>query len=301
MSPRLRALARLLVFALLAFVVFPVKRRWLRAALPGADSTVQYLLDHLIELLAILIYCWIAAAVERRPFSAYGLPPRQAVRARVWQGAAAGLVSLAVLMLALAPMGAIRVEMPPPRALEAAGFGVAYAAVFALLAVREEFLYRGYGLYTLVEAVGFWPAALASTVWFASAHAGNSNENVIGLANVAFFGLLSCLTLRRTGNLWLAIGFHASWNWGQTYLFGVGDSGHPAAPGHLLASTVIPAAPAWLSGGPVGPEGSVLCTGLLALLWIVCLRLLQGLRYPNGAGQTGEARPARRVPRGRGG
>src|SRR5215831_12699886 len=263
----------------------------LRAVLHGADSTVQYLLDHLIELLVLLVFCWIAAAVERRPFSAFGMPPRQALRARFWQGAAAGLASLAVLMTALAVMGAIRVEMSPTPALKAAGFGAAYAVVFAVLAIREEFLYRGYGLYTLTEAAGFWPAALVSTVWFASAHTGNSNENVIGLANVALFGLLSCLTLRRTGSLWLAIGFHASWNWGQTYLVGVSDSGHPAAPGHLLATTVMPAAPSWLSGGLVGPEGSVLCTGLLVLLWIVCARLLRGLRYPSEAGQVATKKP----------
>jgi len=124
-------------------------------------------------------------------------------------------------------------------------------------------------------------------------HTGNSGESAIGLANLALFGLLACLTLRRTGNLWMAIGFHATWDWGQTYLFGVGDSGHPPAPGHLLTSLVRATAPAWLSGGSVGPEGSILCTALLALLWIACARLLRGVRYPSRGSPANPTSPQR--------
>jgi hypothetical protein len=169
--------------------------------------------------------------------------------------------------------------LPRTSALAAAGFALVYAVVFLLLAVREEFLYRGYGQFTLTEAAGFWPAAVVTTIWFAATHVG-PNESVLGLANVAIFGLLACLTLRRTGSLWLAIGFHASWDWGETYLFGVGDSGHAPAPGHLLTAIVSPQAPAWMSGGPVGPEGSILCVPILALLAVVCARTLRGVRYP---------------------
>jgi len=46
----------------------------------------------------------------------------------------------------------------------------------------------------------------------------------------------------------------------------VSDSGHAAAPGHLFTATTPTDAPAWLSGGATGPEGSVLCLALLAVL-----------------------------------
>src|SRR5262249_6746703 len=110
-----------------------------------------------------------------------------------------------------------------------------------------------------------------------------AGENALGLANVAAFGLLACLALKRTGNLWLVIGFHASWDWGETYLFGVGDSGHPPAPGHLLSSIVSSKSPAWLSGGSVGPEGSALCAALFVILWMACIRWLpaSGARAKN--------------------
>lgn len=269
MHPRLRATIRLAVFGALAFVVLPAKRAWLRAACQGVDETAVYLLDHTIDLLVLLSFGFVMAAIERRPFATFGLPWRQALRARFWQGAGAGLAALTLLVGALGSTGAIHFGSSPTTALQGIGFGVAYAILFVLLAVREEFLCRGYGLVALAEVSAFWPAALASTVWFTWTHADNAGENWLGLANVAAFGLLACLMLRRTGSLWMAIGFHAAWNWGQTYVYGVSDSGHPAPPGHLLASSTSPAAPAWLSGASVGPEGSALCAALLALLIVL--------------------------------
>jgi len=273
MTSRVRALIRLSAFVGLAFVVLPAKRTWLRAVCQGVDGTVLYLLDHMIDLVAILAFGFIMAAIERRPFAAFGMPWRQALRARFWQGAGAGLAALTVLVLVLGATGAIRIGASPTSALQRIGFGVAYAALFVLIAMREEFLYRGYGLFTLTEVAAFWPAALASTVWFAWSHAGNPGESALGVANVAAFGLLACLMLRRSGSLWMAIGFHAAWDWGETYFYGVGDSGHQAAPGHLLTSTTSTTAPAWLSGASVGPEGSALCAALIALLIVLYARL----------------------------
>lgn len=290
MNPRLRALLRLLAFAVLVFIAFPAKGRLLRAALHGLDGTIAYVVDHLIELAAVLLFAGIMAAVERRPFAAFGMPWRHALRARFWQGAAAGLVALTVLVLALQGVGAIRLGAPTSPPLMAAAFGLAYAILFVLLAAREEFQYRGYGLFTLAQIVGFWPAAVVSTAWFTWTHAGNAGESPLGLANVAAFGLLACLMLRRTGDLWMPIGFHAVWDWGQTYLFGVGDSGHPPPPGHLFTATISPTAPDWLSGAAVGPEGSALCLALMAVVGLLYVRTLRGVRYPEAATRNANSR-----------
>ena len=90
------------------------------------------------------------------------------------------------------------------------------------------------------------------------------------LLAAAFIGFFFCLTLRRTGNLWFAVGFHAAWDWGETFFYSVPDSGM-VAPGHLLRSSLHGAD--WLSGGSVGPEGSVLCFVVIALLWIAFDRM----------------------------
>ena len=79
-------------------------------------------------------------------------------------------------------------------------------------------------------------------------------------------GLFFCFTVRRTGTLWFAIGLHASWDWAQSYVYGVADSGMMAQ-GHLLNPSFQ--GPAWLTGGSVGPEGSVLVFVVIGLLFAV--------------------------------
>jgi membrane protease YdiL (CAAX protease family) len=91
-------------------------------------------------------------------------------------------------------------------------------------------------------------------------------------------GFFFCLTLRRTGDLWFAIGFHASWDWGESYLYSVPDSGGKA-PGHLLHSSVQ--GPAWLTGGSAGPEGSVFLFLLLVVLWVFFDRIYPEAKYPS--------------------
>ncbi len=98
--------------------------------------------------------------------------------------------------------------------------------------------------------------------------------------NAALGGLFFCLLLRKSGNLWMPIGFHLAWDWGQTFFYGVPDSGI-VVPGHLFQSTF--SGSEWLTGGSVGPEGSWLCTMLFAVMWIVIAALHRNARYPDPA------------------
>jgi uncharacterized protein len=84
------------------------------------------------------------------------------------------------------------------------------------------------------------------------------------------FGLVVAFSLLRTGNLWFAIGMYASWDWGETYLYSVPDSGL-FAQGHLLNSSFR--GPAWLTGGSVGPEGRGFVF-LVLLIWAAAIHFL---------------------------
>jgi hypothetical protein len=129
----------------------------------------------------------------------------------------------------------------------------------------------------LTAGVGFWPAAILLSLGFGALHLENPGENWVGILAAMLIGFFFCLTLRRTGNLWFAIGFHASWDWGESYLYSVPNSGWKP-PGHLLHSSLQ--GPRWLSGGSVGPEGSVFLFVLLALLWVVFDRVYPEVKYP---------------------
>jgi hypothetical protein len=75
-------------------------------------------------------------------------------------------------------------------------------------------------------------------------------------------GLVFCLLLRASGSLWLAIGFHTTWDWAQSYLYGTPDSGLVMR-GHLLITHA--AGNPRFSGGTAGPEGSAFAMPLLLL------------------------------------
>jgi uncharacterized protein len=97
---------------------------------------------------------------------------------------------------------------------------------------------------------------------FGAVHLRNPGEGVVGALSVFAIGLFLCLTLRRTGDLWLAIGWHAAFDLGETYLYSVPNSGL-VMPGHLFAASLHGAR--WLTGGTVGPEGSVFSFAVLAV------------------------------------
>jgi len=84
--------------------------------------------------------------------------------------------------------------------------------------------------------------------------------------SAGLIGLAFCLSIWRTGSLWWAIGFHAAWDWAQSFLYGVADSGI-LVQGRLFATH--PVGRPVLSGGLTGPEGSVFILPTVALAAVV--------------------------------
>ncbi len=76
-------------------------------------------------------------------------------------------------------------------------------------------------------------------------------------------GLVFCLSLWLTKSLYWAVGLHAGWDWAESYLYGVSNSGQ-AASAHLFATH--PSGGLIWSGGPTGPEGSIYVIPTLAVI-----------------------------------
>jgi hypothetical protein len=155
----------------------------------------------------------------------------------------------------------------------------AWAATFVLVGLAEEFSFRGYLQFTLTTGIGFWPSAILLSALFGLAHASNPGESKTGLLSVVLFGLLFCLFLCRRGNLWWAVGFHAGWDWGQTFFYGVPDSG--LSPYHNLFGSAF-SGPRWLTGGSVGPEASVFTPIVLVIVAILFTRAYRENKYQTG-------------------
>ncbi|HZV60019.1 MAG TPA: CPBP family intramembrane glutamic endopeptidase [Candidatus Eremiobacteraceae bacterium] len=145
-----------------------------------------------------------------------------------------------------------------------------WATVVLLLGAVQKLSYRGPSEQMLKEGIGFWPAAILLSVGFGAIHLGNPGEGLVGAASVVVVGLFLAFTLKRTGNLWFAIGLHASFDFGETFLFSVPNSGI-VMDGHLSNASLHGAK--WLTGGTVGPEGSVfsfMTMGILAVIVHYC-------------------------------
>jgi uncharacterized protein len=230
----------------------------------GSSGLWSMLLEEFGNLIAAVIPAVVLARVEKRSWGAYGLP---IVRMFGWgfsTGALWGFSAISLLMGLLWRLHIFsfsRLALHGPRLVR---FALFWAVMFLLVGLFEEFLLRGYSQFTLARGVGFWPAALVLSCAFGLVHLNNGGEQWPGLLAAAWIGFFFCFTLRRTGNLWFAVGFHAAWDWGESFFYSVPDSGL-VAPGHLLKSSLHGSQ--WLSGGTVGPEGSVLCFLVVALAW----------------------------------
>jgi uncharacterized protein len=276
----LRAGWRLLIF--FAMVTALIKgENWIIAKLlPGLDDITRFLLFEIVNFLTYLFASWVMSRIEGRRIADYGLPWRRMFRGQFWLGTAMGFGALTFLLIVLRLSGAFYFGTFALHGAEILKWAFLFSVVFILVALREEFGLRGYALFTLSTGIGFWPAAIVSSAYFGYGHLGNTGENWFGAFLAGAFGMLACLLLRRTGNLWLPIGFHTAWDWGQTYFYGVPDSGI-VVPGHLLNSKF--SGPAWLTGGTVGPEGSVLCLVLIVSLGFVCAVIFRNVKYPDPA------------------
>jgi uncharacterized protein len=265
----------LVMFCLLLFVA----NRWIGSL--ELNGLWSMMLQEFGILLAALVPALVLARVEKRPWGAYGLPGRKAFGRMFWVGALWGFAAITLL---LAVMYGLRVfdvghlALHGLRILKFAGF---WACYFLLVGFFEEFLFRGYSQFTLTRAIGFWPSAAVLSSLFGLIHLQNGGEQWPGLLAAAAIGFFFCLTLERTGSLWFAVGFHASWDWGETFFYSVPDSG-TLFPGHLLKSSFH--GPRWLTGGMVGPEGSALCFVVIALTWIAFSKTYKAGTYSNAEG-----------------
>ena len=213
----------------------------------------------------VLLAAFIMSKIERRPMGIYGIPLREAFGKKFWMGALVGIVGISLVIACIAAFGG-GVHFGTIASLSPALAGAFFFWLIAFLFVgfAEEFSFRGYAQYTLATGIYFWPAAIVMSALFTLAHMSNHGESPAGLAQVFLFAIVFCFALQRTGNLWFGIGYHMAWDWGQTFFYGVPDSGLTSTQ-NLLHVTLT--GPAWVSGGSVGPEGSVFTAVQLLLVF----------------------------------
>ena len=284
----LRAGWRLFIFAVLLYTTFGLLgllAHLLRATAAGGANVpadAPYLvpllvgISDLVLFLIVLFVTWIMSRIERRSVGQYGLPLIRSAWSRFLTGYLLwGFLPLALVLLVMRAFHLFYFGSLNLHGASILAWALAWAVVYLMVGFFEEYLFRGYALHTLAEGIGFWPAAFILGIVFAYVHMGNGGETRIGIIGVLLFAIFAATTLRRTGNLWLAVGAHTGWDWGESFLFGVSNSGLPAS-GRLLSSH-SPQGPDWLTGGTVGPEGSIFTLIFWAVMTVLFLILYKPL------------------------
>ena len=280
-----------LFYAVLMAVVFClislIRAIRARMGLPRNPTTIltpgRALLNECIVLFGVLGTSAIFARVEKRSFADYGLPFR-AFGARFLEGLLWGVSLMSLILLVLRATGNFYFGSIGLTPSEIVWFAMVWAVFFVIVGIAEGFAFSGYPLFALTQGLGFWPAAAVLAVLFGGIHlAANAGENWLGSVSLVIVGLLLPLTLRRTGTLWFAIGIHAAWDWAQSFLYGVPDSGVSFS-GHLLNPHFQGSK--WMTGGTAGPEAS-----LVTVLGYVFAFALINLRFPETRGEARTADP----------
>lgn len=276
----LRAGWRLLIFLVLAVIVG-------FGLVVGASPLVRkfnppgVLVFEGVIFLSALVAALVMGRIEKRSLADYGLPRRGAFGGQFWRGIVWGFLALTILLLLIRLDHGFDFGSLALSGSKAAYYAVYWGFTFLVVGFAEEFVFRGYALATLSSGMGFWAAAFVLSAIFGLVHLNNGGENWKGALAAGLIGLFFCLTLWRTGSLWFAIGFHAGWDYAESFIFSVPDSG-AMVPGHLLNSSFH--GPQWLTGGSVGPEGSLLVFVIVAGLFLVFNHFYREIRFPPPAG-----------------
>lgn len=164
------------------------------------------------------------------------------------------------------------------------GWGAGLFVFLFVAATNEELIFRGYPFQRLVEALGGAGKFLAGKVpglaaferfaealgaagavalfagLFGLVHLRNPDHTWLSTLNTMLVGVPLALAYLRTRALWLPVGIHLAWNYFQGFGLGLPVSGL-GVPFSVLRAEVT--GNELLTGGPYGPEGGLLATGVI--------------------------------------
>ncbi|HLJ46693.1 MAG TPA: type II CAAX endopeptidase family protein [Bryobacteraceae bacterium] len=199
---------------------------------------------------------------ERGRLSDVGLGWTASSRRNLAVGLLGGILAGAIVLLGPVAMRMADLEAVPKEQTHWAS--ILFISVVLLFgAIGEEMLLRGYAFQLLVRAAGPFATILPTSVIFALLHANNPNFGFLAGFNTFLFGVLLGYSFLRSGDLWLPIGIHFGWNWALP-LLGVNLSGLTiGVTGYTMHWKI---GGLW-SGGAYGPEGGLLTTAIVVLLY----------------------------------
>lgn len=282
---RVRAGWRLIIqftVMMLFVVVFAILDSAFNEFLPeSAIAEGDTILFPMWLFLSSLISLWLVGRfVDRRRFADFGLRLSRSWWGQLGLGAALAAGLMTGIFLIEKALGWISVTDTCVSKIEGMSFPTSILlalATFALAAISEELIARGYQIKNAAEGLNFKPltrrvalvlAVSLTAIFFGLMHAVNPEASTISTMGLILAGIFYGVCYVLTGELALPIGFHIAWNFFENSVFGFPVSGE-----HFGASfiCILQRGPIVFTGGAFGPEAGLLGIGahLMAILAVV--------------------------------
>jgi membrane protease YdiL (CAAX protease family) len=141
---------------------------------------------------------------------------------------------------------------------------------FGVDAFMEELVFRIIVFRLLEEWLGsLWGFVIASSIC-SLAHMGNPHSTVWTTVSISALSVLLTASFLLTRRIWLAWGVHFGWNYFQTAVFGMANSGRSD---HVTFITPRITGPEWLTGGAFGIEASWLAFAIVTVTAVIIIRI----------------------------
>jgi uncharacterized protein len=240
---------------------------------------ISFLYDESQNLVLVLIATWIMSRIEHRRLAQYGVPSvRRSFGPDFWVGVVWGIASTFAVIGLIAVFGGYSVHGLAIHGATLWYFVVVWLIASLLIGFAEELQFRAYLLATTADGIGFWAASILLSLGFGAMHYFlKPHERWEDFASTGLLGLFMCFTLRRTGSLAFAIGFHAAFDFANLFVFSGQNAGEFAV-GHLLDTAWH--GPDWLTGGLLGPEASWMVFPVIAAMFVLFDRIYPRTKFP---------------------
>ncbi|MCP1194932.1 CPBP family intramembrane metalloprotease [Acetobacter senegalensis] len=235
-------------------------------------ALLDFILTETLMFLAVLAVTAVFARLDRKDAAFCGLPLQKAGGQRFLYGCALSTIGMLLLGVFEYAFGGFHITgwiWPPAITLL---ITLLSAFWVLLVALTEELWFRGYALAKLEGGMGWWCAAITTSLVFSLCHLHNQGENYSELVLIFLSGMLLCGLRRLSGSLWLGIGAHATADLAGIIL---GVPGHDMANSPMQIVYLETSGSALINGGENGVMFSlpgIACQFLMMLVPILLVR-----------------------------
>ncbi|OFX88090.1 MAG: hypothetical protein A2W99_10920 [Bacteroidetes bacterium GWF2_33_16] len=256
-------LSRMIIVILFIAPILVLRAVFSYVVLDNLEGNIEILIHYTETIISIVLiflaYRYYTKKIENRP--AFELNHEKwYVEFAQGIGIGGGLVVIIVALLAL--------------------FGMYKIANFNSPFVLFERIFR-YGIGSFVEEMIFtiiifrlieeFAGTITSTIFvsllFGIMHLGNDNATILSSFSISFEHLIILAPFILTRRIWMVWAIHFSWNYFQTAVFGMNNSG--MAHGGFIKPLI--SGPEWVTGGSFGIEGSHISIALNIIVGVIIL------------------------------